>query len=349
MSPAWPRIAAAAVTLIIVGLIAIALLFTWGGPDAQAAWALVAVVAVPAAIGAYAVVERHQTGRLDSIARQFDTRTLVLMPVAIAINIVLGMAVASALKIPLYLDSIGTILLAALSGPLAGAATGLLSSLAWSYLVPPPLQSPFAAPFAVVAAVIGLLAGSFAAFGWLRPRPSTPSRQLVIGAAIAIGAIVLLAFLAYRGWQAIGEETRLAPESDQPLFFALGWLAIIALAGTIVGLLVLLIRDRDLAAAYVVVAGVTTGIVAAFIAAPIAASVFGGVTGSGADLLVAAFRQAGADISAAVLGQSLISDPIDKVVAYFLAFLILTAMPRRTIARFPLGEALLPQPTEPTR
>jgi energy-coupling factor transport system substrate-specific component len=349
MSQAWPRIAAAAITLIIVGVLAIALLLAFGGPDTASAWALVALVAVPAGIGAYALVERRQTGRLDSIARQFDTRTLVLMPVAIAINIVLGMAVASALKIPLYLDSIGTILLAALSGPLAGAVTGLLSGLAWSYLVPPPLQSPFAAPFAVVAAIIGLLAGTFAALGWLRPRPATPTRQLVVGAAIAIGAIVILALLALRGWQAIGEETRLAPESDQPLFLALGWVALVAVAGTIVGLVVLLIRDRDLAAATVVVAGVATGIVAAFIAAPIAASLFGGVTGSGTDLLVAAFRQAGADIGAAVLGQSLISDPIDKVVAYFLVFLILAALPRRTVARFPQGDALLPRTSEAER
>ena len=342
MRPTWLRIGAAAVTLVVVGLVAIALLLTYGGPDVRAAWALVAVIAVPAAIGAYALVEHQQTGRLDSIARQFDTRTLVLMPVAIAINIVLGMAVASALKIPLYLDSVGTILVAALSGPLAGAATGLLSTLAWTYLVPPPLQSPFAAPFSIVQAVIGLLAGTFAAMGWLRSRPGTPTRQLVVGGAVAIGAIVLMAFLALRGWQAIGEETRLSPESDQPLFLA----ARVARAhrgrGTIVGLLVLLVRDRDLAAAFVVVAGVVTGIVAAFIAAPIAAFVFGGVTGSGTDLLVAAFRQAGADISAAVLGQSLISDPIDKVVVYFLVFLVIAALPRRTVARFPQGEALLP-------
>ena len=158
-----------------------------------------------------------------------------------------------------------------------------------------------------------------------------------------------MAFLALRGWQAIGEETRLSPESDQPLFLVLGWLALIAVAGTIVGLLVLLVRDRDLAAAFVVVAGVVTGIVAAFIAAPIAAFVFGGVTGSGTDLLVAAFRQAGADISAAVLGQSLISDPIDKVVVYFLVFLLIAALPRRTVARFPQGEALLPLAGEDER
>ncbi len=34
------------------------------------------------------------------------------MPIAIAINIILGATVANALKIPIYLDSIGTILVA---------------------------------------------------------------------------------------------------------------------------------------------------------------------------------------------------------------------------------------------
>ena len=48
------------------------------------------------------------------------------------------------------------------------------------------------------------------------------------------------------------------------------------------------------------------------------------------------------DIGAAILGQSLISDPIDKVVAFFLVFLIVGAIPRRSLARFPQGERLLP-------
>ncbi len=132
---------------------------------------VVAIVAVLAGIAAYALVEYLQTRRLDSITRQFDTRTIVLMPVAMALNIVLGTAVASALKIPIYLDSIGTILVAALAGPLAGALTGFLANIVWTYLAPPPFGSPFAAPFAVVAVVIGLLAGTFARWGWLRPRP----------------------------------------------------------------------------------------------------------------------------------------------------------------------------------
>ncbi len=100
---------------------------------------------------------------------------------------------------------------------------------------------------------------------------------------------------------------------------------------------------RDLAAAYVVVAGLATGIVAALISAPISANVFGGVTGGGTDFLVAALRQAGADIGAATLGQGLISDPIDKITTFFVVYLILSAMARRMIARFPQGEYLLEQ------
>ena len=91
-----------------------------------------------------------------------------------------------------------------------------------------------------------------------------------------------------------------------------------------------------------VLAGVITGLVAAFIAAPIAANVFGGVTGSGTDLVVAALRHAGADLQQAILGQSLISDSIDKVITYFAVYLILTGLPLRTKARFPQGDRLLP-------
>ena len=62
---------------------------------------------------------------------------------------------------------------------------------------------------------------------------------------------------------------------------------------------------------------------AALISAPIAAGVFGGVTASGTDFLVAAFRQAGLDVEAATTGQGLISDPIDKVTTFFTVYLIL--------------------------
>ena len=52
------------------------------------------------------------------VARQFTTRVIVLMPVAIAINIVLGYTTQTVLKLPIYLDSIGTILVGCVAGPL---------------------------------------------------------------------------------------------------------------------------------------------------------------------------------------------------------------------------------------
>ena len=108
---------------------------------------------------------------------------------------------------------------------------------------------------------------------------------------------------------------------------------------------------RDLGAAYVFVAGLLCGIVSAIISAPIAAIVFSGVTGSGTDLLVAAFQKAGDELGTAVLKQGLLSDPIDKTVTFFVVFAILGALSRRFVARFPQGESAigLARPSRSTR
>ncbi len=342
MSQTWLRVGGGLAVFALIAITGLSLLGELAFEEALDTFAVVMVVAIPAGILTYAVIEYLQTRRIESITRQFDTRTLVLMPVAMALNIVLGTAVASALKIPIYLDSIGTILVAALAGPLAGAATGFLTNVVWTYLAPAPFGSPFAVPFAIVAVVVGLLAGTFARWGWLRPRPNSSGRQLTIGGALTIGAVIVMVVLALRAWLAAAEGGDLAPASDDRAFLILGWLAMLLVAGTAIGLITLLWRRRDLAVAYILAAGVSTGVVAAFIAAPIAAGLFGGVTGSGADFVIAAFRQAGADLQQAVLGQSLISDPVDKVITYFVVYLILGAMAARTKARFPQGEYLLP-------
>lgn len=306
-------------------------------------FALILAVALIVAFVAYAATEYLQTRSLASISRQFDTRTVVLMPIAIAVNIILGATVANALKIPVYLDSIGTILVGALAGPIPGALTGFLSNLLWTYVIPPPFQNGPAAAFAVVAAVIGLIAGLVGRMGWLRPRPDRPIGQLGLAAVITIAVVLGMAYLAYLGWTspAFGGEVNFNVEGSEAIFTILGWLVLILVGGTVVGLLALLFIRRDLTAAYVVVAGLATGIVAALISAPISANVFSGVTGGGTDFLVAAMRQAGADIGAATLGQGLISDPIDKITTFFVVYLIVSAMARRTKARFPQGEQLL--------
>lgn len=104
-----------------------------------------------------------RTTQADRIRSDFTTLTWVMIPVAIAINIAVGQLIY-ALKIPLYLDSIGTVLVGVLAGPWAGALTGLLANLIWGLSG---LNVTYA-PFAAVAAVIGLLAGLFGEAGWLR-------------------------------------------------------------------------------------------------------------------------------------------------------------------------------------
>jgi energy-coupling factor transport system substrate-specific component len=90
---------------------------------------------------------------------KFDTKTLVLMAAAIVINIVVGQIVAW-LKLPLFLDSIGTVLVGILAGPIAGAVVGVLANLIWGLIL-----DPVAAAFFPVALVIGLTAGICARYG----------------------------------------------------------------------------------------------------------------------------------------------------------------------------------------
>jgi len=185
-----------------------------------------------------------QRGGLSSTA-------LALIPIAIAINVALGQLVQSILKLPIYLDSIGTVLVGVLLGPLAGAITGLLANIIWGLTL-----APSALPFAAVAAVIGLIAGYAGQYG------------------------------ATQTWWKMA------------LF------------------------------------GVLTGIVAAAISAPIATYVFGGVTGAGTDVLVAMFQNLGASVLGASFAQGAVSDPLDKTITYLIVWAIISALPKRLLARF---------------
>lgn len=276
------------------------------------------------------------------LSGQFSTRVIVLMPVAIALNIVLGATVQQALKLPIYLDSIGTILVGVLAGPLAGLATGVLSNLIWGYVLPAPVGNPVLGPFAITAGAIGLLAGLWGWAGLFRSRPEAAGRATV-GAVIALGLVALLAFYTYTRAYASPEAyegiTFFDPATfDQSRLFFIGIMVIfIALIGY--GLFL----RRDLGAVYAVAAGLVTGIVAAVVSAPISAFVFGGVTGGGTDALVAAFRLAGASLEQATLQQGLLADPLDKMVTSFVVFFLVGSLSRRMVARFPNGRRLLPR------
>lgn len=85
--------------------------------------------------------------------RNEKTRTLVFCALAIAANIVLGI-LTSSLKLPLYLDTIGTVFVAVLAGPWYGAAVGGLTNLLTGILF-----NVKDIPFLLVNVVIGIIVG----------------------------------------------------------------------------------------------------------------------------------------------------------------------------------------------
>jgi hypothetical protein len=347
MSSKWVRVAIAAIVGIVTLVVGLSLaggLDTTANPDTGLvgganAFMLVLAMSLLLAFVAYALVEFATTRRLDSIASQFDTRTIVLMPIAIAINIVLGQTVGTALKIPLYLDSIGTILVGALAGPIPGALTGLLANLIWTFvLAGTPFGSPYAWPYAIVAAEIGLLAGVFGYYGFFRSRPRTSTPRLLTGLVVAAAVLVGLVFYGVLPFYATGFTFFGDTSAIDPLFVALAWVIAGGIVLALIALAVQLFVKRDLGVAYIVVGGAICGVISALISAPISAFVFGGVTGSGADILVAAFQQAGSSLIQAVFQQGLLQDPIDKTIEFIVAFLLLQTLSRRFTARFPQGE-----------
>ncbi len=66
----------------------------------------------------------------------------MLIVISIAINMI-GGQLASMVKLPIFLDSIGTLISAVLLGPVIGMLTGLLTNLLWGLLT-----DPIAAAFA---------------------------------------------------------------------------------------------------------------------------------------------------------------------------------------------------------
>lgn len=133
---------------------------------------------------------------LAGVLPQLPARTIAIIPVALILNILLGQIVG-AIGIPLYLDAVGTVLVAALAGSRAGLATGALSSVVWA------LFNPLALPFAAGSALTGWLAGVAIRRGAFR----NIFLALISGAVIGLfsGAIAApVAAFVYGGTAGVG-------------------------------------------------------------------------------------------------------------------------------------------------
>lgn len=178
----------------------------------------------------------------ERLKRDFSTTTLTLIPVAIVLNLVLGQTI-SLLKLPIFLDSIGSVLVAILSGPWAAAVTGLLTNLIGGVI------DPFFPAFAPVAIVIGLVAGFCARVGWFRvwwkvvlagllialaaAVVATPIRVLLFGGITASGSSFFIAYLLATGSQMVQSVfavTFLTNVLDKVITVLIAWIIVLRLS-----------------------------------------------------------------------------------------------------------------------
>lgn len=109
-----------------------------------------------------------------------STMSLVLIPVVVGINYI-GKLFAQTLKLPLWLDSIGTILAAFLNGPIVGAIAGLINNLIYGLTV-----DTMSFVYAITSVVIGLVAGYLASKNWIKGVLPMLGIGLLVGIAAAL-------------------------------------------------------------------------------------------------------------------------------------------------------------------
>jgi len=80
--------------------------------------------------------------------------------------------------------------------------------------------------------------------------------------------------------------------------------------------------------------GIALGVIAGIASAPVIVGVFGGVSGSGRDLITVALMKTGEQIFKAVLLSGAASEPIDKLLQVMAAYFVLHALPKSVLIPF---------------
>ena len=181
----------------------------------------------------------------------FSSREIAIMGMLIALNVAVG-GFIHLIKLPIFLDAIGTIIAALLLGVLPGIAVGVMSFVV-SAIIINPVYIWFSGTQAIIAIAIYVMAAKFSAFRTL---------------------------------------TR------------------------------------------VVITGIFLGVITGIVSAPVIVYVFGGVAGSGRDLITATLISTGEQIGKAVLLSGAASEPVDKLIQVLAAFFVLRALPKRALLPF---------------
>ncbi len=182
---------------------------------------------------------------------KFSTKEIALMGMLIALNVTIG-GIVHVIKLPIFLDAIGTIIATLVLGLMPGIVVGVLSFVLAAVLINP-VYIWFVGTQAVIAAFIYLMASKFSAF------------------------------------KSIGR---------------------------------------------VIPCGIALGVIAAVVSAPVIIFVFGGVAGSGRDLITATLIKTGQQVFKAVIMSGAASEPVDKLLQTLAAFYVIKTLPKRLLSQF---------------
>lgn len=92
----------------------------------------------------------------------FSTAQLTLIPIAIGINFI-GKFFTQLLKLPLWLDSLGTVIASMLGGPIVGALSGFVNNIIYGFVV-----DPFSFAYSITSVFLGLTIGILYKSGFVK-------------------------------------------------------------------------------------------------------------------------------------------------------------------------------------
>ncbi|MCM1181757.1 MAG: ECF transporter S component [Roseburia sp.] len=113
---------------------------------------------------------------------KLNAATIVLIPVCIGINY-LGKLIASLLKLPLWLDSIGTCIGAVLGGPIIGGVCGAINNLIYGFTT----GDSITLIYALSSLGIGIAVGIMARCGFMK----SFAKALLTACAAGLAAVVI--------------------------------------------------------------------------------------------------------------------------------------------------------------
>lgn len=173
-----------------------------------------------------------------SIKKDFSMIAILIIPIAVAVNFV-GGQLASLLKLPMYLDTIGTIFAAMLCGPWVGAVAGTLTNVVTG--IANPVNFAFIPVNLLAGLVTGFLARGNMFSNWWKwiismvimaitsIASAAPIVVLVYGGVTGGGTSLITAAAMAAGaniWAAVIGTEGIFTVLDRVISFMIGWLVI---------------------------------------------------------------------------------------------------------------------------